>query len=139
MIKISTSRRTSMNNEELINIAKTAMTNSYSPYSQFKVGAAALCDDGSVYTGCNIENASYGATVCAERVALFASIADGNKSIKKIAIVSSSDKYTFPCGMCRQVMAEFMQGDGIIVLSEGREIREYSLEKLIPNSFQLSK
>ena len=73
-----------MDNEKLVNLAKTAMIHSYSPYSRFKVGAAALSDEGSIYTGCNIENASYGATMCAERVAIYASIADGNKSIKKI-------------------------------------------------------
>ena len=127
-----------MDNEKLVNLAKTAMIHSYSPYSRFKVGAAALSDEGSIYTGCNIENASYGATMCAERVAIYASIAAGNKNIKKIAIVSSSDKFTYPCGMCRQVMAEFMQADGIIVLSQGEETKEYRIGDLIPNAFHFS-
>ena len=76
--------------------------------------------------------------MCAERVAIYASIADGNKSIKKIAIVSSSDKFTYPCGMCRQVMAEFMEADGIIVLSQGEETKEYRIGDLIPNVFHFS-
>jgi len=124
-----------MDNSKIIENAKTAMIHSYSPYSHFQVGAAALSDDGSIYTGCNVENASYGATMCAERVAIYASIAHGNKTIKKIAIVSSSDKFTFPCGICRQVMSEFMQEDGIIILSEGEETKEYRLGELIPNAF----
>ena len=127
-----------MDNEKLVNLAKTAMIHSYSPYSRFKVGAAALSDEGSIYTGCNIENASYGATMCAERVAIYASVADGNKNIKKIAIVSSSDQFTYPCGMCRQVMAEFMEADGIIVLSQGEETKEYRIGDLIPNVFHFS-
>lgn len=125
-----------MINEDLIQVAKTAMKNSYSPYSHFQVGAAVLCADGSVYTGCNIENASYGATMCAERVALYAAISEGNKNIKKIAIVSSSNQFTFPCGICRQVMAEFMQEDGMIILSEENKIKEYRLGELLPDSFQ---
>lgn len=111
------------------------MNHAYAPYSEFKVGAAVLCEDGSIFTGCNIENASYGATICAERVAICTAVAAGNRDIEKIAIVSSSDKYTFPCGMCRQVMTEFMPEAGIIVLEQNSEIQEFRLEELLPNAF----
>lgn len=129
---------TNLTNQQLINKAYEAMKISYSPYSNFKVGAAVLTGDGYIYTGCNIENASYGATICAERTAIFKAVSDGHKDIAKIAIVSHTRKYTYPCGMCRQVMSEFMKKDGLIILTDDEEgIKEYSLNEILPHSFEL--
>ena len=126
-----------MTNEKLIEMAEEAMKNAYAPYSSFSVGAAVLTDDGSVYTGCNIENSSYGATICAERTAIVKAVSEGKRKFEKIAIVSSSGDLTYPCGMCRQVMAEFMI-DGIVVLKDKNgNITEEKVKELIPKSFVL--
>ena len=130
-----------MTNEELVSIAKKAMENSYSPYSEFKVGAAALGISGTVYTGANIENASYGATVCAERVAFFRAVQEGERDFLAIAIVGGLrngkiDSYAFPCGICRQVMSEFCGEDfKIIVAKSLEEYQVYSLGELMPHAF----
>ena len=126
--------------EKLINLAKKAMENSYSPYSEFKVGAALLCKDGSIYTGCNIENASFTPTVCAERVAFFKAISEGKNEFSSIAVCGGKngkvgDKECFPCGVCRQVMSEFCDGDFVIYTLCGEEIKEYKLSQLLPYSF----
>lgn len=128
---------TNLTNQQLINEAYKAMSFSYSPYSDFKVGAALITSDGYLYTGCNIENASYGATICAERTAIFKAISEGHKDITKIAIVSKTRDYTYPCGMCRQVMSEFMNKSGLIILSNDEEIKEFTLAELLPHSFEL--
>lgn len=128
-----------MKNEELIKMAKEAYKNSYSPYSGFKVGAAIMTEDNEIFTGCNIENLSYGATVCAERVAIFKAVSQGKRKIKKLAVVSEPGKITYPCGMCLQVMGEFMDKDGIIILENGNEIIEYQLKELMPYGFDLNK
>jgi cytidine deaminase len=125
-----------MDNAFLIQKAKEAMKNAYSPYSNFSVGSALLATSGKVYTGCNIENASYGATNCAERTALFKAISEGERSFSKIAIVSSNDEFTFPCGICAQVMAEFML-DGEIVLSSQQTIKVYKVAEILPHAFKL--
>lgn len=126
-----------MNNRELINLAKKAMENAYAPYSNFKVGAAIVGKNGEIYTGCNIENSSYGATICAERTAMFKGISEGEREFERIAIVSTSQDLTFPCGICRQVMAEFM-GSGVVVLEDKNgEIKEFTVQELMPNSFVL--
>lgn len=122
-----------MTNKELINKAYEAMENAYAPYSNFKVGAAVLAD-GEVFTGCNIENASYGATICAERCAISKAVSEGKLKIEKIAIVSSSGDFTMPCGICRQVMNEFMS-DGIVILTDDKNIREYAVKELLPSGF----
>lgn len=124
-------------NKMLINAAKEAMERSYSPYSQFKVGAAVLTEDGKVYKGCNIENSSYGATICAERTAIFKAVSEGAVNIIKIAIVSSSGEHTFPCGICRQVLVEFAGEDALVLLEgEGGEaVEEYTLSELVPYAF----
>jgi cytidine deaminase len=93
--------------EQLLDRARKASENSYSPYSKFRVGAAIRSEDGRIFTGTNIENASYSMTMCAERVAIFKAISEGSKIFTDIAIVSSSKNLTFPCGACRQVMLEF--------------------------------
>ena len=126
-----------MDNRFLITAAKKAMEFAYAPYSNFKVGAALLSADGNVYTGCNIENSSYGATNCAERTAIFKAISEGEKDFTKIAIVSSEGKETFPCGICLQVMAEFMPKGIIILENENGEIKEYLVSDFLPLAFKL--
>ena len=122
---------------ELLDKAKEAMAYSYSPYSKFKVGACVLTKDGHIYTGCNIENSSFGATNCAERTAIFKAVSEGRKEFAKIAIVSSSDLKTYPCGICRQVMSEFFKGDEQIILENAGEIIKYTIDDLLPDSFKL--
>lgn len=120
----------------LMDMAKKAMGTAYAPYSDFKVGAAVLGDDGKIYTGCNIENASYGATLCAERTAISKCISHGCKTFSKVAIASSKNDKTFPCGICRQVMSEFMSNAGVILLESKGDIVSYTLEELLPESFK---
>lgn len=115
------------------------MKASYSPYSHFAVGAALETEDGSLYTGCNIENASYGATNCAERTAIFKAVSEGHTQIKRIAIVSSSHKKTPPCGICLQVMLEFMTDQSKIVLADADGIYEYTLAHFLPYGFRLEE
>ena len=126
-----------MENEILISYAKKAMGNAYAPYSGFSVGAALLTTEGEIFTGCNVENASFGATICAERCAAMKAISEGYTSFEKVAIVSSSGDYTYPCGICRQFLAEFMEEGMIILCNEEGTIKEYTLEKLIPYAFNL--
>ena len=87
--------------------AQAAMHNAHTPYSHFRVGACLVCEDGTVYTGCNIENASYGVTICAERVALFKAVSEGKRSFSLLALTSDSEGITYPCGICRQALSEF--------------------------------
>ena len=126
-----------MDNEGLIKAAEKAMENSYSPYSNFKVGAAVLTGKGGIYTGCNIENASYGATNCAERTAVFKAVSEGEREFLKIAVVSSAGDLTFPCGICRQVLVEFMPEGRIILKDKNGAVKEYTVKSLLPNSFAL--
>lgn len=109
-----------MKNEELVMLAKQAMKNAYVPYSHFQVGAALLAKDGQVFLGCNVENASYGAAICAERTAIVKAISEGVREFEKIAVVASSDDYAAPCGICRQVLFEFMP-DGEIILDSAEQ------------------
>lgn len=125
-----------MTNEALIIEAKKAMAYAYVPYSKFKVGAALLTESGQVYTGCNIENASFGATNCAERTAIFKAVSEGEHKFEKIAVVSSSEEHTFPCGICRQVMAEFMP-DGEVIFENKEEILVLKVTELLPFRFEL--
>lgn len=124
-----------MNYLNLIKEAKIAMENSYSPYSKFAVGAALLTKDGTIYRGCNIENASYGASNCAERTALFTAIANGEKEFEAIAVVGSSGDFTYPCGICRQVIAEFMPEGKLIFSNKENQYKEYTLDEILPHSF----
>jgi len=127
-----------ISDKELCEIAVNIQKNAYAPYSEFRVGAALLCKDGSVYTGVNIENASFGATICAERCAIFKAVSDGKKDFVKIAITSSSNDFTMPCGMCRQVMSEFME-DGAVIVTNGKEIKSFKVSELLPGSFSFKK
>ncbi len=121
--------------KQLIEQAKEAMAYAYAPYSKFKVGAAVLADNGKVYTGCNVENASFGATNCAERTAIFKAVSEGVTKITAVAIVSSSEAFTYPCGICRQVIGEFMHEGTIILENETGEIKTYPFTSLMPYHF----
>lgn len=129
---------------ELIEKALEARENAYVPYSHYKVGAALATASGKIYTGCNIENASYGATNCAERTAIFKAVSEGERNIAAIAIVGGNEKeeknlsdYAYPCGICRQVIREFSDPSAvrIIVAKSTKEYEIYSLEQLLPESF----
>ena len=126
---------------KLIEEATKARDMAYAPYSKFHVGAALLLGDGSIVTGCNIENASFGATNCAERTAIFKAISEGKRHFKAIAICGGEQKddtdFCPPCGICRQVMREFCKPDFKILLSanHGKDIKEYTLEEILPESF----
>lgn len=106
----------------------------YTPYSNFKVGACVMMEDGSLYSGGNIENSSYGATNCAERTAIFKAISEGKKKIKAIAIVADRED-VFPCGICRQVIREFSDDATIIIASSVDKYKIYTINDLLPNSF----
>ena len=127
-----------MDNFKLLELAEKAKENAYVPYSKFKVGAALLTKSGKVYTGCNVEVASFGATNCAERTAIFKAISEGETEFEKIAVASSNDDETFPCGICRQVIVEFSK-DLKIILGSGSTskniIKEYTIDDLLPHSF----
>lgn len=123
-------------NRQLYEMALKAKEYAYSPYSNFKVGAAVLTSDGMVFLGNNIENASYGATICAERVAIFKAVSEAKKNIVKLAIASDTNDLTYPCGICRQVISEFMP-DGEIILGNESEIKVYRVSELLPHTFEL--
>lgn len=125
-----------MDSKELFNWAKETSKNAYSPYSKINVGAALLCKNGNVYTGVNVENSSYGATICAERTAFTKAISEGEREFVKIA-VAGSIKNLVPCGMCRQFMSEFNEGLGIIYEDENGTIIETSLRELFPSQFRI--
>lgn len=124
-----------MTDRELIDLATAAMQNAYAPYSRFRVGAAAECVGGEVYTGCNVENAAFGSTICAEQAAVCAAVAGGNRQIRRIAIVSEGGQYPFPCGNCRQVLGEFsMDIEVLAARADGRYV-SYALSALLPCAF----
>lgn len=131
-----------MTKQELCTLAIKSMNNAYSPYSGYKVGAALLCDNGKVFTGCNVENSSYGATVCAERTAIFKAVSDGERDFSMLAVAGGkenelSDKF-LPCGICRQVMAEFCKPEFIVlVVTSENTYKEFTLSELLPNAFSL--
>lgn len=123
--------------EELIESAIKARENAYAVYSSFKVGAAALFEDGKIYTGCNIENASYGATNCAERTAIFNGVSNGNRKLLALALVGSDESYTYPCGICRQVIIEFAKSEDttIYIIKNRNEVLEKKVKELMPGPF----
>lgn len=123
--------------ELLIKEAIRVRENAYCPYSKFKVGAAALFEDKNIYSGCNIENASYGATNCAERTAIFKGVSEGNRVLKALAIIGSTEDFTYPCGICRQVMLEFAEDENIkiYIIKNEEEIIEKTLKEIIPGAF----
>lgn len=128
-----------MNDRDLINLAKEAREKSYSPYSRFAVGAAVECEDGKVFTGCNVENAALGLTCCAERTAIFKAVSEGERSFKRIAIYGSGEDYCMPCGSCRQVMVEFCSPEiDVLCASSTGAYASYRLKELIPHAFSLT-
>lgn len=132
-----------MTDRELVTKAYEAQGNAYAPYSGFLVGAALLAKSGKIYTGCNVENAAYSPSNCAERTAFFKAVSEGEREFDAIAIVGNGKdapkeawEFCPPCGVCRQVMAEFVQPESFrILLGKGEEIREITLGELLPESF----
>lgn len=126
-----------MDYQILIDKALEARELAYVPYSNFKVGSAVLFESGDIYSGCNIENASYGATNCAERTAIFKGVSEGNKIIKAIAIVGDIRTFTMPCGLCRQVMAEFIEDKNtpIILVKNRNEYIIKTFDEIMPGTF----
>ncbi len=136
-----------MSYDDLVKKAEDMLAFSYAPYSHFHVGAALLAKDGSVWTGCNIENAAYGPSNCAERTAVFKAVSEGCREFEAIAIVGGAedregkaviDDFCPPCGVCRQVLSEFCSKDFKIILANGRgEQKIFTLGQLLPESFSL--
>jgi len=120
-----------------VNVALKAMENAYAPYSNFAVGAALLTTGGEVVTGGNVENASYGLTMCAERVALFNAVSQGKRSFSAIAIAAGTEKYCSPCGACRQVLAEFGGGIRVYMANRHGKFVETTVAELLPSAFNL--
>lgn len=130
-----------MTREELCKTAVSAMKNAYAPYSNYKVGAALLCKDGTVYTGCNVENASYGITCCAERTAFFKAVSDDKKEFTEIAVCGGKNgnlesEIFSPCGVCRQVMREFCDDGFLIDMIYDGGIKSCTLQEILPYSFK---
>jgi cytidine deaminase len=126
-----------MTDKELFNLAKESAEHAYAPYSGFKVGAAALTASGDVYLGANVENASYGATVCAERAALTRAIYDGHREFTALAVVSLSEKPAWPCGICRQFLSEFGDSTRVIVGVDAEHLETFTIGELLPEGFRL--
>lgn len=121
---------------EMMDAARDAAKRAYVPYSHFPVGAAILTEDGSIVPGCNIENASFGLTNCAERTAVFTAAGDGHRVVRAVAVTAPGAPGTTPCGACRQVLREFTPADGMVVLIDhAGEVAETTLEALLPDSF----
>ena len=131
-----------MRNEELLEFAKQAAQNAYAPYSNFRVGACILYESGNYYCGCNVENASYGLSLCAERNAISTAITNGeNSRLLKAAVYSPDSKLCTPCGACRQWLVEFESGQNIEIILEGEnsDVVSYSINELLPHYFSLNK
>jgi cytidine deaminase len=125
-----------MTDRELIGKAKRARLKAYAPYSNFKVGAALLTKQGKVYTGANVENASDGLTVCAERAAVLKAVNQGDKDFVKIAVVTDKNPPITPCGACRQVLSEFTRDLKIICANLRGDVKKYTLKELLPEAFR---
>lgn len=121
---------------ELVDQAIQALTNAYAPYSKFKVGAALLAASGRVYLGCNIENAAYSPTNCAERTAIFKAVSEGERKFKALAVAADTDEVITPCGVCRQVLAEFFDDEVVILLANlNGQVVQTKLSELLPGAF----
>jgi cytidine deaminase len=123
--------------QQLIDAARRAREAAYAPYSNFKVGAAVLTAAGEIFSGCNIENASFGATICAERVAIFTAVAGGCRDLTALAVIADTPKPVAPCGLCRQVLAEFSPDCRIIMANLSGQWRMVNLKELLPLAFRL--
>ena len=123
-----------MTDQELVELAFTMLERSYVPYSHFPVGAALECADGTVFTGCNIENAAFGPTICAERTAVFKAVSEGRRDFVRIVVAGRSDDFCVPCGVCRQVLLQFGGPDmPVLVAKSEDEIRDYTVAGLLPD------
>ena len=126
-----------MDPNRLIWVAEKASERAHAPYSGYKVGVALICSDGTLFKGCNIENASYGLTNCAERTAIFAAVANGKTEFAAIAIAASGEPSPFPCGACRQVLAEFCAPDFLVYVKQSEGYITTTLGELLPHAFDL--
>lgn len=124
-----------MSTEELCQKAVDMLKMAYVPYSHFPVGAALECDDGTVYTGCNIENAGYTPTNCAERTAVFKAVSEGHLKFKRIAVAATTERFTAPCGVCRQVLTEFSPDMDVILVNRSGMTKTVNLRELMPYGF----
>jgi cytidine deaminase len=120
---------------DLIAAATDARGRAFTPFSKFKVGAALVADDGTVVTGCNVESASYGLTICAERVAIFKGVSDGRTSFKRVVVVADTEKPTPPCGACRQLLWEFAPDAVVVLANLTGTVKRYTMRELIPDAF----
>jgi len=125
----------SEDSESLIEAAKRARLQSVAPFSNFKVGAALRTESGEVYTGCNVESASYGLTVCAERVAIWKALSEGERKFAELAVVADTESLTPPCGTCRQIIWEFARGAKIVFANLHDEREEFQIADLLPRAF----
>ncbi len=123
----------------LISDARKARKNAYAPYSKFAVGAALLSKKGKVYTGANLENSSFGQTVCAERLALYKAVSEGEKDFKKIAVAAPGEKPVTPCGICREALFEFAPSLQVICSNLKGKVKKYSIKQLLPHPFKFGK
>ena len=123
--------------QRLMKEAADAMERAYSPYSKVRVGAALLARDGKVYSGCNVENASYGLSVCAERTAIFKAVSDGARSFRAVAVTSNLARIAYPCGACRQVLMEFSPTMEVVLFNLKGEVSRYALKELLAHPFSL--
>jgi cytidine deaminase len=126
---------TSISKDELFKIAGTAREAAVAPFSNFKVGAALVAEDGRIFTGCNIENASYGLTICAERVAIFKAVSEGVRKFRQIAVIADSPQITPPCGACRQIIWEFCGDVPVLMFDLQGNSEEMSMAELLPKAF----
>ena len=124
-----------MTEQELCQKAVEMLDRAYVPYSHFPVGAALECSDGTVFTGCNVENAAYGPTICAERTAIVKAVSEGHRDFVRIAIAGKSEDFCVPCGTCRQVMKEFSPDLEVICLNGKGENKKFALRELLPYGF----
>ncbi len=124
-----------MTDAELLDLARRAAANSYSPYSRFPVGAALECADGTVFTGCNVENAAYGDTICAERTAAVKAVSEGHRDFVRIAIWGDSKEYCYPCGSCRQFLQEFSKTMRVICAKGDGSFVAHPLSEMMPFTF----
>ena len=124
-----------MTDQALVELAFTMLERAYVPYSKFPVGAALLCADGTVFTGCNVENAAYGSTICAERTALVKAVSEGRREFSALAVAGKSRDYCWPCGACRQMLYEFAPGLTVLVARQDGDYVKLPLKELLPHGF----
>ena len=125
-----------MEHKQLVHLAAEAKKNAYSPYSEYRVGAALVSEDGTVFTGCNIENIAYPSGICAERVAFSKAISEGKRRFKAIAVAGSTDEMAYPCGMCRQFISEFVDPEFVVLCAnKNEEYEQFKFSELLPKSF----